>query len=147
MSPTPRADANGHDADGCELARVAIVRASDALDASRHVYEALGRLTREVAGLGTKLEVGLRGMRSGLASVPDIAEDSAQHKIDDLRAEIEKRDAAKREAALAAQLEAAEETIRRAHERKWQILLEVAKYVIPLLIGAFLSHLAHLVGK
>lgn len=50
------------DAGGCELARLAMVRASDALDGQRNVYEALGGVTRELAGNRAAAEAGFASM-------------------------------------------------------------------------------------
>jgi hypothetical protein len=61
---------NGND-DGCELARKAMVRATDALDASRNVYESIGGMTREQAAMRAE-------MRAGFAHIDQRMRDTAR---------------------------------------------------------------------
>jgi hypothetical protein len=74
---------NGGEPEGCELARQAMVRSTDALDASRAVYEALGQLTREVAGMRTEMREGFRSLAGRVRDVRKEAR-AAMDSVDDL---------------------------------------------------------------
>jgi len=139
-----------------ELTRT-VARVVDEVHANTH---SLGQVTAELSRLRAAVEearaYGLRSleevqkigarlgrMRDRMASIPGEAEDTARHQIEELRAELTRRE----NEELRQREEQRRASDRVARDRKWQLLIQAGALLLATFLGALATHLAHVLAK